>query len=94
MFNCPNSVNRLMHKHCYYEHREQMEKRRKIMWRLTIYQKKVTTYTDNGEEKSYDTEDSVVYESEHFSRLSDIIEAMDGVYQANETRYEIRKVVD
>lgn len=64
------------------------------MWRLTIYQKKRTTYMDKGEEKYFDTEESVVYESEYFDRLSGIIDAVDGVYQANETRYEIKKVVD
>lgn len=64
------------------------------MWRLTIFQKKRTTYMDNGVEKSFDTEESVVYESEYLDRLNGILEAADGVYQANDTRYEIRKVVD
>jgi len=64
------------------------------MWRLTIFQKKRTTYMDNGVEKSFDTEESVVYESEYLDRLNDILNAADGVYQANDTRYEIRKVVD
>lgn len=64
------------------------------MWRLTIFQKKRTTYIDNGKEKSFDTEESVVYESEYLDRLNGILEAADGVYQANDTRYEIRKVVE
>lgn len=64
------------------------------MWRLTIFQKKRTTYMDHGEEKSYETEESVVYESEYLSRLYGILEATGGAYQAEETRYEIKKVVD
>lgn len=64
------------------------------MWRLSIFQKKRSTYMDKGEEKSYETEESVVYESEYLDRLNSILEAADAVYQAEETRYEIRKVVD
>ena len=64
------------------------------MWRLTIYQKKVTTYKDHGEDKTFESEESIVYESEYLDRLNDILEATDTVYHSNETRYEFRKAVD
>ena len=64
------------------------------MWRLTIYQKKRTTYKDHGEEKTFETEESIVYESEYLDRLHDILEATDDVFHAYETRYEFRKVVE
>ena len=64
------------------------------MWRLTIYQKFTNVYESDGKEVRLDGEHPVSYESENISSLFNIIDMMASAYAIEETRYEIRKVVD
>lgn len=64
------------------------------MWKLTIYQKKYSSYVNNGEEKTFDTEFSVEFTSPSIGPLFDIVASMSKVCEPTETRYELVKVVD
>lgn len=64
------------------------------MWRLTIYQKFNSTHEIKGEEIKLDGEHPVSFESEDINNLCNVIDSMSEVDATEETRYEIRKVVD
>lgn len=64
------------------------------MWRLTIYQKKITKYMAEGQEKSLETEESVTFEHEAVEALLLIVARLSSLVTGTGIRFEIRKVAD
>lgn len=64
------------------------------MWRLTIYQKYKSSYQEKGKEVVFEGEQRISFEAENISHLFNIVDMMANVYPVDETRYEIKKVVD
>lgn len=64
------------------------------MWRLTIYQKYKYSYTLEGKKCESEGENSISYESENNENLFRIVDALGKLDATDETRYEIKKVVE
>ena len=62
------------------------------MWRLTIFQKKVTKYTVEGEVKTLETEESTVFEAEAIEGLLIITAKLSSLETETDTRFEIIKL--
>lgn len=62
------------------------------MWRLTIYQKKLTKYTAEGEVKTLETEESTVFEAEAIEGLLIITAKLSDLHTDTDTRFEIVKI--
>lgn len=64
------------------------------MWRLTIYQKYKYSYTYEGENRVSEGENDIHFESENIEDLFRIVDDLEKLNATDETRYEIKKVVD
>lgn len=62
------------------------------MWRLTIYQKKLTKYTVEGQEKSLETEESTVFDAGAIEGLLIIVVKLSDLQTDTDTRFEIVKI--
>ena len=61
------------------------------MFRLTIYQKKITKYMAEGQEKSLETEDATVFEGESMEALLLVIATLSACDTETDTRFLILK---
>jgi len=64
------------------------------MWRLTIYQKYKYSYTYEGEKRESEGENDIHFESENIENLFRIVDDLEKLDATDETRYEIKKVVE
>lgn len=64
------------------------------MWRLTIYQKYKYSYTHEGKTYENTGENSISFESEDNKKLFQIVDSLGNLNATDDTRYEIKKVVE
>jgi len=64
------------------------------MWRLTIYQKYKYSYMYEGKRHESEGENSISFESKYCNELFEIVAELGELEATDETRYEIRKVVE